>query len=398
MLHDAARHEPLTEQPWDADRAQLTIGSILNAIDDHFSEQDCWPWHPLDLEAGDDPTQPAFPMYHGAAGVIWVRRHLAALAQIDTSRYERFLPELLDRNRGWLAQLPQQARSSFMAGDTPILMMMRPVMMQTGGDASLAALIDDNRNNPARELMWGAPGTMLAALLLHERTGGSVWSTLYRESAATLREQLQWSEQYRCHYWTQDLYGRTSTYLDAIHGFAGTAAVLIKGRHLLADWNEWCDIIVETVLRTASREADMANWRPQLLARADEPPTLMQFCHGSPGFVICLADLPDTRLDEILLQAGEAVWRAGPLRKGSNLCHGTGGNGYAFLKLYKKTGNRQWLERARAFAMHGIDQFRRARREYGQLRYSLWTGDPGFAVYLNDCIHEQARFPTLDVF
>ena len=40
--------------------------------------------------------------------------------------------------------------------------------------------------------------------------------------------------------------------------------------------------------------------------------------------------------------------------------HGTGGNGYAFLKLYRRTGNTMWLERARAFAqgltlLHGGD-------------------------------------------
>jgi hypothetical protein len=48
--------------------------------------------------------------------------------------------------------------------------------------------------------------------------------------------------------------------------------------------------------------------------------------------------------------------------------------------------------------MHGIDQLHRAQREFGQLRYSLWTGDPGFAIYLRDCIRAQASFPTLDVF
>jgi hypothetical protein len=57
-----------------------------------------------------------------------------------------------------------------------------------------------------------------------------------------------------------------------------------------------------------------------------------------------------------------------------------------------------WLERARAFAMHGIEQTESDRATYGQLRYSLWTGDLGFAVYLWDCIREQPAFPTLDVF
>ena len=53
----------------------------------------------------------------------------------------------------------------------------------------------------------------------------------------------------------------------------------------------------------------------------------MQFCHGAPGFVICLADMPGSDLDDLLLAAGDAIWAAGPLAKGSNLCHGTAGNG-----------------------------------------------------------------------
>jgi len=125
---------------------------------------------------------------------------------------------------------------------------------------------------------------------------------------------------------------------------------------------------------------------------------LMQFCHGAPGFVVCLADMPGTGLDDLLVGGAEAAWHAGPLAKGPNLCHGTAGNGYAFLKLFGRTGERRWLERARAFAMHAIAQMEAEERHVGELRYSLWTGDPGVAVYLLDCIRGGARFPTLDVF
>ena len=99
-----------------------------------------------------------------------------------------------------------------------------------------------------------------------------------------------------------------------------------------------------------------------------------------------------------MLAAGETIWAAGPLTKGSNLCHGTGGNGYAFLKLYRRTRDVLWLERARAFAMHGIAQTHEDATRFGQLRYALWTGDPGFAIYLWDCLRGEAQFPTLDVF
>jgi hypothetical protein len=125
---------------------------------------------------------------------------------------------------------------------------------------------------------------------------------------------------------------------------------------------------------------------------------LMQYCHGAPGFVICLADMPGDALNDVLTAAGEAVWAAGPLNKGANLCHGTGGNGYAFLKLYQRTDDIVWLQRAQAFAMHGIAQTEADAQQYGQRRYSLWTGDPGFAIYLWDCLRGRAEFPTLDVF
>jgi hypothetical protein len=48
--------------------------------------------------------------------------------------------------------------------------------------------------------------------------------------------------------------------------------------------------------------------------------------------------------------------------------------------------------------MHAIGQAELEARQSGQLRYSLWTGDLGLAVFLWDCIVGQALFPTLDVF
>jgi hypothetical protein len=248
--------------------------------------------------------------------------------------------------------------------------------------------------------MWGAPGTLLAALFLHEHIGNPRWAELFRLSAGTLWSQLEWSAQHQCAYWSQELYGRRSSYLDAVHGFVATALPLIRGRHLLGDeqWKLWQDCLINTVQRTVERSGEHANWRPQLDRAAERDKKLLQFCHGAPGFVICLAGLPSPALDELLLAAGQTVWSAGPLDKGANLCHGTGGNGYALLKLYQRTGDSLWLGRARAFAMHGIAQMLEHASRYRQLRYSLWTGDPGFAVYLWDCLRGRAQFPTLDVF
>ncbi len=116
--------------------------------------------------------------------------------------------------------------------------------------------------------------------------------------------------------------------------------------------------------------------------------------------VTTFADAPFAthEFDTLLLDGGRFAWAAGPLTKGSNLCHGTGGNGYAFLKLYRRTKDTLWLDRARQFAMTAIVQYHGSLVAVGRGRYSLWTGDVGLAIFLWDCITVEPRFPTIDVF
>jgi hypothetical protein len=145
--------------------------------------------------------------------------------------------------------------------------------------------------------------------------------------------------------------------------------------------------------RNAAFEDGRCNW-PVLADTALDAPSdgqiRMQFCHGAPGIVATLGSFID---EDLALAGGELTWNAGPLRKGANLCHGTAGNGYAFLVLFERSGNELWLERARAFAMHAIAQVDEACRKYGRGRYSLWTGDPGTALYLADCIAAEPHLP-----
>ena len=399
MLFDPARHEALLPVAWDEEQVRTKIASIVGDIEDRYSTDDFWPWHLLDLEEGDDPNFPGTSLYCGACGVIWALHYLEAAGAVKLSRnYLGDLDLLRRRNRSWLESSGQRELASYLTGEVPILMLAFGERPSAELGDRLAELIAGNLENPARELMWGSPGTMLAALFLYERTAQDRWAELFRSTADKLWTQLEWSPECECHYWTQDLHGQRSAYLDGVHGFVATAVPLIRGRQLLraGSWAGWEQCIANTVNRTATREGSLVNWRPQLRAAAD-PKMLMQHCHGAPGFVTCLSDFPGTALDELLVAAGEATWAAGPLVKGSNLCHGTGGNGYAFLKLYGRTGDERWLDRARAFAMHGIAQTEAEAKRQGRMRYSLWTGDAGFAIYLWDCLHGTARFPTLDV-
>lgn len=403
MLFDPDRHESLRVIEWNEHDVRATIQGIVDDTEARFDTTTFWPIHPRDTGRNDRPPLGQTNLYSGACGVIWALRYLQDRGAVRLGRdYRNFLKVLRDHNEQWLGEVYAKCATSYLMGDTPFLMM-------DCIDASdcavyedrLAALIAANEGYPTGDFMWGSPGTLLASVLLYEHLGHSRWAGLFRQTAAELWSQLQWSEEFQCHYWAQDMHGRRATYLDAIHGFVGTAFALIKGRHLLDpdQWHDWEQCIVNTIERTATVEGDFVNWRVHLVTPKEEKTRFqLQYCHGAPGFVICLAALPSKSLDPLLIRAGQTIWSAGPLTKGSNLCHGTGGNGYAFLKLFQRTGDTKWLDYARAFAMHGIGQTAADRALYGQGQYSLWTGDLGFAIYLNDCLTGKANFPTLDTF
>jgi hypothetical protein len=398
MLFSPERHEPLRADAWDEGRAREAIERIVRDTEARFTPEGLWPMHPSDASNPD----PQYLLYWGASGVIWALHHLRDRGAARLARdYAPVVPGLIAANRAAMGRPADAGFAAYLMGDTGIRLLEHRLQPSAAIADELARLCGGHLDDSTLELMWGTPGTMLAALFMHERTGEQRWAEIYRDTARRLWSQLEWSEDFGCHFWTQQLYGQRSTYIDAVHGFVATAVPLIHGRHLLddAEWNAWRDCIANTVQRTADREGAQANWRPRLFPLPDASrPKLVQMCHGAPGFVICLADFPGVALDELLLAAGETTWQAGPLNKGSNLCHGTGGNGYAFLKLHRRFGDAAWLDRARAFAMHGIAQTEAELVEHGHLRYSLWTGDPGFAIYLWDCIEGTDRFPTLDCF
>jgi hypothetical protein len=383
---------------WDEPRARALIARIAGDAAARCRDGLVRPVHPRD---GAPARELHGELYHGAGGVLWALHHLHALGATGAGIDSAMVDAALQRHREWQASFGGTEFASYLIGDIALLLLAYDLAPTEPLAGRIEELIRGNMRHPARELMWGAPGTMLVALFLARHTHDERWSELFRATARALSSELEWSSQHACHHWTQDLRGQRGTFLGAVHGFAGVAAVVVRGRKLLAvdEWREWEQRIETTVARAATVEGEGANWRAHLLEEAGTPPAMrVQFCHGAPGFVICLAALPGAALDHLLLAGGEATWRAGPLVKGANLCHGTGGNGYAFLKLFRRTGDERWLTRARAFAMHGIVQCERDAVRFGQMHASLWTGDLGFAIYLWNCIEAGDVFPCLDVF
>ncbi|MGH6961111.1 MAG: lanthionine synthetase C family protein [Dongiaceae bacterium] len=375
--------------------AQLAIREIVDDTLDRFDPDGFWPPHPLDEAAGETSTS----LYFGAAGVLWALDHLRRAGAAEFGQdFRGLLPRLLTLNREEHAANPYPQHASLLCGDVGVLLLMARLAPAPTIADDLFERAAANNGLPVLELLWGTAGTMLACVAMAELTGEERWWDAYRVQARRLLDDLAPSEFGPL--WTQDLYGRSARYLGLGHGYAGNMLALLRGWRWLADEQQarLADIIPQTLAATAADSEAGVNW--PAVATAEPPSYLVQICHGAPGMIAAFADCPFSTpdLERLLRRGGDLVWQAGPLAKGSNFCHGTAGNGYAFLKLYKRTGHPMWLDRARAFAMAAIAQCRKARRQYGQGRYSLWTGDLGLAFYLWDCASVEARFPTVDAF
>ena len=380
MLFDAEAHEPLLEDAWDPVAIEAAIREIVGEAEAAFD--DGWPSHPLD----EDEPRRFRTVYLGGAGVIRALDDLQRRGLVELRR--DYVPYL---DRDYVPDFPEYDHErSLLNGETGIRLVLQRLSPSPENADRLAELIGANAHDERRELMWGSPGTMLAAAALARSTGEPRWDGLWKESAEWL--DGEWDPESGV--WTQELYGSTRRFLGPAHGFAGCILALAAS-DAPAEIHERAATVAR---RYAVEENGLANW-PALagedLRATGDRLIRVQWCHGAPGMVASLAALApdDDEHDRLLRAGGELVWRAGPLAKGAGLCHGTAGNGYAFLALLERTGDELWLERARAFAVHAAAQAARDRERYGRGRFTLWTGDLGVALYLADCLLGRGSLP-----
>jgi hypothetical protein len=173
---------------------------------------------------------------------------------------------------------------------------------------------------------------VLAAWHLWQANAEERWRDLFLQHVEQLWRTWVFDAKARCHLWTQHLEdGKAVQYLGAAHGFAGDVYPLLKGAsHLDADRRDALyDRCLATLRSLAKCEGGAVNWpEGTYTPRPGRSSFCMQWCHGAPGIVTALAHFPPQRsaeLEALLIGAGQAVWRAGPLTKGYGLCHGTAG-------------------------------------------------------------------------
>jgi hypothetical protein len=362
MLFSPEAHEPPTGEAWSAERARAAILAIVTDAEDAFD--DGWRLHPEDAEPGDDPATRFRTVYIGGAGVFDALHRLAQRGFVELRRdYVPYLERSLEAPPDFPDENP--ARSLWM-GETGIRLVLQRLAPSDGNLQRLAELIEPVHDDERIDVMWGAPGTILAG----------------RELGLDVTASVEWLRDQREEdgLWTQELVGRRTRYVGPAHGFAGCAAAL-------------GDDLGDALERQALEEDGLVNWPPvagRPLDANGDGLIRTQWCHGAPGMVATLGPLLDERL---ALAGGELTWLAGPVRKGAGLCHGTAGNGYAFLALLERTGDERWLTRARAFAMHAAHQVEHARAQHGRGRHTLWTGDLGTALFLADCVDGRGSLP-----
>jgi hypothetical protein len=364
VLFQPEAHEALADLPWNVEHARAAITAIVDDAEGAFD--DGWTMHPLDQEA-ELPGTRLRTLYLGGAGVVDAFRRLAQRGFAELRRdYVPYLEHSLEAPPDFP---DDDGRRSLWMGQTGIRLVLQRLAPSHANLERLAELIAANERDERCELMWGSPGTILAGRELGlDVAAGVEWLCGRREEDGA---------------WTQQLYGQTTRYLGPAHGFAGCALAL----------GDDAGGVSETLERFAVEEDGLVNWPPaagMALDSRDDGQIRTQWCHGAPGIVATLAPMLDK---ELAIAGGELTWRAGPLRKGAGLCHGTAGNGYAFLALLERTGDERWLSRARAFAMHAAAQVERSRSEHGRGRHTLWTGDVGTALYLADCIDGRGTPP-----
>jgi Lanthionine synthetase C-like protein len=376
-LYRSEAFERLTNTPWDKERARDGIRKIVADTDGGWRGPKLfWKAHEWD---GWQATSPLKNLYVGSAGVLWGLDQLQRRGYAETSLD---LADLAMRNLEVFRARPDYIKlpafkppeprdSALFLGEMGILLVAWKLgNEEVGHDLRERLLV--NVDNEAEEVFWGVPGSLIAAAAIGDE---SSWNVLAEALLSRRNENGLW---------TQRLYGQEYQSLTPPHGLVG----IVQALGPKAPKEDARRILAASV----HRENGFANWppRPRPDLAGPDGEIRLQWCCGAPGIVIGAADYLD---EDLLLAGAELIWKAGPHgeEKGPNICHGTAGNGYALLKTFERTGDEQWLERARRFAMHALEQVERM-----PSRHSLFTGGIGAAIYAADCIEASARYPIMD--
>jgi hypothetical protein len=260
VLYRPEAFEPLADEEWDAERVGAGIREIVTDTDAAMrgprlmwraDEWDRW-----------QATSPMKNLYVGGAGVLWsldaLRRRGHAETKLDLADLAlRNLELYRARPDQMKIKLPEPRESSLLCGETGVLLVAYRLAPSAELEDALLQRVRANVSNEAEEVMWGTPGTLIAARAMLEWTGDERWRAAWHESADAL-----WSRRGDDGLWTQRLHGQTLRSLNPPHGLVGNVQAL---QPLLdAGRREVLERDTAAVLeRTAIVSNGLANWAPR---------------------------------------------------------------------------------------------------------------------------------------
>ncbi|CAI9568609.1 unnamed protein product [Staurois parvus] len=250
------------------------------------------------------------------------------------------------------------------------------------------------------ELLYGRAGYLYALIYVNSEIGPDTvpQATIKElvdailESGKTLSKEEHKTE--RCPLLYQ---WHKKQYVGAAHGLAGIYYMLMQPlakveQETLTELVKPCiDYVRHKKFRSGNYPSSLSN----------ETDRLVHWCHGAPGVIHMLIQAHKLFKDEKYLkdamESSDVIWQRGLLRKGYGICHGTSGNGYAFLSLYHHTQDRKYLYRACKFAEWCLDYGKHGCR-IPDRPYSLFEGMAGAIHFLSDVLTpETSRFPAFEL-
>ena len=168
-------------------------------------------------------------------------------------------------------------------------------------------------------------------------------------------------------------------YFGAAHGTSGILLVLKRFGDI--ERPDFMNYLLKHSLLSSN------NFKSSSTSTSDD---LVQWCHGSPGFISLLYEYQYSlkkNYSLLITNCLNDIWKRGLLKKGNNICHGIAGNGYCFLTAYIQTGDIEYFQQAIAFAQEIMKiEPQLSAQSDNMTTTSLFEGLAGTVHYLLDTI------------
>eukprot|EP00963_Diacronema_lutheri_P014179 scaffold2858_cov659-Pavlova_lutheri.AAC.150 len=371
-------------------------------------------------------------VYIGLAGIALMYFHLAQAVESNPEAFlhvgngseavhkDRCMGQAREFVRGCNTDTRRnRTRITFLEG-SPGISVIKAVVKhaceEDGYKKNLHQLVDTWNNDVVLcspeecELMYGRAGWLYACLYARKHLEIHDVEFLNGSMLEATRTILETGRRNGDSTWPlmYDWHGRH--YLGAAHGLCGILMVLLHLRTELESVDTgggWREDIQGSISALLKAVLPSGNLPSSLENPAD---SLVHWCHGAPGLVMLLCKAYDEFGTAEYLEAAQSsadvIWERGLLKKGFGLCHGISGNGYAFLALYRTTGDAKWLTRARHFAAFMAKHLRMGRHNVFESALllqpdrpaSLFEGLAGATCFLADVLAPStSSFPGFEL-